>query len=432
MDPSKKRKTDENGGTFGPNDAASPPNVLTPQVVRNIIENFTKEQLLDIVQNAAVRHLDVLDAVRSIADADPAKRKLFVRGIGWETTTDKLRNVFSSFGELEEAIVITDKATGKSKGYGFVTFRHIDGASLALKEPSKKIDGRMTVTQLASVGISGASAANSVDVSLRKIYVGNVPYEISSERLLDHFLSYGEIEEGPLGFDKQPGKMRGFAFFVYKTEEGARASLVDPMKTIDGHPVVCKLAVDGKKGKPGAPGLGGVQAPTGMPGDVGAIGVGDRLGVPPPGALPGSLNSNYGMPGGLSSYGGFSGGPPTLAHQNHHLNSPLPSSIGGPGFGNQGPYSLGTGGGYGAGLGGGAYGGSQYGGSASGEYGGLNNTGSSMYSRLPQSSVGMPSGGYPDSGNYGLSAAYPTQLHQPSSGPRVPPGGMYQGMPPYY
>ncbi|KAA8519679.1 hypothetical protein F0562_013876 [Nyssa sinensis] len=369
---------------------------LHPEDVRNIILNFTIEQLLDIVQNATVRHLDVLDAVRSIADADLAKRKLFIRGLGWETTTQKLRNIFSSFGELEEAIIITDNATGKSKGYGFVTFKHIDGASLALKEPSKKVDGRMTVTQLAALGISGANAGNGVDVSLRKIYFGNITFEISSERLLDHFLAYREIEEGPLGFDKQPGKVRGFAFFVYKTEESARVSLVDPMKTIDGHQVVCKLAVDGKKGKPGAPNMGsvwGVQAPTRVPDDVGG---GDRLGIPPPRALWGSLNSNYGVPGGLSSYGGFSGGQPTLAHQNPYLNSPLPASSGSSGFGNQGPTSLGTGGGYGASLGGG---------SAS------------------------------DSGNYGLSSStYPnaTQLHQPSAGPRVPPDGMYQGMPPYY
>ncbi|GJT53054.1 UBP1-associated protein 2C-like protein [Tanacetum coccineum] len=75
----------------------------------------------------------------------------------------------------------------------------------------------------------------SVDVSMRKIYVGNVPFEISSERLLAHFAAYGEIEEGPLGFDKQSGKVKGFAFFVYKSEEGARNSLVDPIKVIMGH-----------------------------------------------------------------------------------------------------------------------------------------------------------------------------------------------------
>ncbi|XAR66559.1 hypothetical protein NMG60_11012836 [Bertholletia excelsa] len=417
MDLSKKRKTDENGGAYTAASNDGEPNAfaLTSEDARKIIEPLSREQLVDILQGALVHHPDVLEAVRSVANADPAKRKLFVRGLGWETTTEKLRNLFSSFGELEEAIVICDKATGKSKGYGFVTFKHIDGALMALKEPSKKIDGRMTVTQLAAAGISGSNAAGGgiggVDVSLRKIYVGNVPFDITSERLLGHFSSYGEIEEGPLGFDKQTGKAKGFAFFVYKTEEGARASLVDPIKTIDGHQVVCKLAVDGKKGKPGAPNAG---LPTGD------VGTGDRFGLPPPGTMP---NSNYGVPGG---YGGFSGGPP---HQNPHLTS----SVGGPGFNNQGPSSFGgAGGGYVAGMGGGGYGGSQYGGSASGEYGGMNNMGSSMY-RLPPSSVGMPAGGYPESGNYGLSSsAFPTQPHQPSSAPRVPPGGMYQGMPPYY
>ncbi|KAL6992411.1 hypothetical protein U1Q18_010520, partial [Sarracenia purpurea var. burkii] len=433
MDSSKKRKADENGGAFAANDGTPPPNLLSPEDARKIIEPFTREQLLNILQPAVVVHLDVLDAIRSIADADPAKRKLFIRGLGWDTTTEKLRNLFSTFGELEEAIVITDKATGKSKGYGFVTFKHIDGALMALKEPSKKIDGRMTVTQLAAAGISGVNSAGAggADVSLRKIYVGNVPFEISSERLLGHFSSYGEIEEGPLGFDKQTGKAKGFAFFVYKTEEGARASLVDPIKNIDGQQVTCKLAVDGKKGKPGAPNSGPLSGQAGVTGDAGA---GDRFG----GSMPSSMNSSYGVPGG---YGGFSGGPPVMPHQNPHLNSPLPSSVGGQGLGNQGPSAFGGGGygsslvgggGYGSGLGGGGYGGSQYGGSASGEYGGLSNTGSSMH-RLPPSSVGMPSGGYPESANYGSSSsAFPTQLHQPLSGPRVPLGGMYQGMPPYY
>ncbi|GFZ07101.1 RNA-binding (RRM/RBD/RNP motifs) family protein [Actinidia rufa] len=412
MDPSKKRKVDENGVAFTTvGDGAPPSTLLTPYDARKIIEPLSKEQLLDILQTASVRHRDVLDAVRSAADGDPSKRKLFVRGLGWETTTEKLRSLFSAFGELEEAIVITDKATGKSKGYGFVTFRHIDGAVLALKEPSKKIDGRMTVTQLAAAGISSGGGGGAVDVSLRKIYVGNVPYEISSDRLLGHFSAYGEIEEGPLGFDKQTGKAKGFAFFVYKTEEGARASLVDPMKTIDGNQVMCKLAVDGKKAKPGVPNSGGPQGSTG---DVGPVG-----------PVPGSMNSGYGVAGGYGGYG--------LPHQNPQLNQ---------GYGNHGPASFGSGGGgYGTGLGsggpgggGGGYGGSQYGGgSGSGEYGGMNNVGSSMYNRLPPNSVGMPSGGYPESGNYGLtSSAFPTQLHQPSSGPRGPPGGMYQGMPHYY
>ncbi|XP_057947932.1 UBP1-associated protein 2C-like [Malania oleifera] len=415
MDLSKKRKTDENGAaiataTNGGDTSPQPATtLLSAEDARKILDPLTQDQLLDILQAAVTRHSDVLDAVRSVADRDPSQRKLFIRGLGWDTTTEKLRHLFSSYGELEEAVVIVDKATGKSKGYGFITFKHIDGALLALKEPSKKIDGRMTVTQLAALGASGPAAnitnASVADVSMRKIYVGSVPYDVSSDRLLGHFLSYGEIEEGPLGFDKQTGKSRGFAFFVYKTEEGARASLVDPIKNIDGHQVVCKLAIDGKKGKPG-------MANSGV-GD----GSGDRTGMPPPSSMAGPLNPQYGAP----PYGGFSGahqGPPML-------NSPLPSSIGAPGLS-----AMGGSGGYGAGVGG-TYGGSQYGGPASGEFGGLNNAGSSLY-RLPPSSVGMSSGGYPESGNFGLSSAYPAPPNQPSSVPRVPTGGMYQGMPPYY
>lgn len=448
MDLTKKRKMEENGA--GDADPLVPK--LTPEDARKIIERFTPDQLIDILQEAVAHHVDVLDAVRAVADPDTSQRKLFIRGLGWDTTTEGLRALFSAYGELEEAVVILDKTTGKSKGYGFVTFRHVDGALLALKEPSKKIDGRMTVTQLAAAGNSGAStnASAAVDVSLRKIYVANVPYDMPADKLLAHFSLYGEIEEGPLGFDKQTGKCRGYALFVYKTPEGAQAALVDPVKTIEGRQLTCKLAIDGKKGKQGG-GADGVQAPVGGPGNA----HGDGMGLAPPSSMPGSIGGQYGGPGGIGSYGGYSGGlqgPP----MGHH---PLNSSLGGPGLssvGNQAPSSLGGAGGYGSGLGG-PYGG--YGGPGSAGFGGLGSAGaggglggsaagglggagggagagggSSLY-RLPPSSGGIPSSGYPDSGHYNMSSSsvYPGQHHQAagtSPVPRVPPGGMYP--PPYY
>ncbi|KAK6229335.1 hypothetical protein SCA6_018286 [Theobroma cacao] len=426
MDPTKKRKLDENG-IVSTQSEPDPITKLTPQDGRKLIERFSVDQLLDILQDAVSRHVDVLAAVRSVADQDPAQRKLFIRGLGWDTTTDGLRSLFSVYGELEEAVVILDKATGKSKGYGFVTFKHVDGALLALKEPSKKIDGRVTVTQLAAAGNSGTNN-NPVDVHMRKIYVANVPYDMPADKLLGHFAQYGEIEEGPLGFDKQTGKSRGFALFVYKTAEGAQAALVEPVKNIDGRQMNCKLAIEGKKGKPGQDGM--MQSGGGAPGnaEMGIGGHGGGYGGP-------------GGPGGLGGYGGYSGGlqgPPGPMGQPHHLNSSgvgvgaLSGSGGGAGSG-----------GYGSGLGGlyggyGAPGSTGYGLSGAGAGSGLTGAGggSSLY-RLPPSSVGMPTGGYPESAHYSLSSssAFPSQHHQgagTSPVPRVPPGGMYPNGPPFY
>ncbi|KAM0997953.1 hypothetical protein ACFX2I_007756 [Malus domestica] len=432
MDSTKKRKLDENGVVLDTDPSSAPK--LSPEDARRLIERFTPDQLLDILQDALSRHVDVLDAVRSIADPDASQRKLFIRGLGWDTTTEGLRSLFSAYGELEEAIVILDKTTGKSKGYGFVTFRHVDSALMALKEPSKKIDGRMTVTQLASAGNSNSNTAsnNVADVSLRKIYVANVPYDMPSDKLLAHFALYGEIEEGPLGFDKQTGKCKGYALFVYKTPEGAQAALVDPAKNIEGRQLLCKLAIDGKKSKSDGPGQG--QGP-----GSGSNAHGDGMGMAPPSSIPGQ----YGIPGGIGSYGGYNSGlqgQPPLGH--HPLGGPGLSGIG-----NQVNSGLGGGGGYGGlggpygnyggpggyGLGGaGGLGGGLAGAGSGGPVGGVG-TGSSLYG-LPPSSGGLPSGRYPEGGHYGLSA-YQNQHHQQAGTsplPRVPQGGMYPNVPPYF
>lgn len=49
-------------------------------------------------------------------------KKLFVGNIDWNTTQEDLSNLFSELGEVEEAVIITDKFTGRSRGFGFVTY----------------------------------------------------------------------------------------------------------------------------------------------------------------------------------------------------------------------------------------------------------------------------------------------------------------------
>ena len=70
-------------------------------------------------------------------------KKLFVGGLSWGTTDDGLHSAFSQFGEIVEAKVITDRETGRSRGFGFVTYANDDGASKAIAEMNgTDLDGR--------------------------------------------------------------------------------------------------------------------------------------------------------------------------------------------------------------------------------------------------------------------------------------------------
>ncbi len=70
-------------------------------------------------------------------------KKLFVGGLSWNTTDDGLRAAFERFGEIVEAKVITDRESGRSRGFGFVTFSADDAASAAINEMNgSQLDGR--------------------------------------------------------------------------------------------------------------------------------------------------------------------------------------------------------------------------------------------------------------------------------------------------
>ncbi|XP_031489158.1 uncharacterized protein LOC116256808 [Nymphaea colorata] len=83
---------------------------------------------------------------------DTTYTKVFVGGLAWETQNGTLRRHFEQYGEILEAVVITDKNTGRSKGYGFVTFGDRESARNACVEPNPVIDGRRANCNLASLG----------------------------------------------------------------------------------------------------------------------------------------------------------------------------------------------------------------------------------------------------------------------------------------
>lgn len=73
-------------------------------------------------------------------------KKLFVGSLAWATDSAGLRAAFEKFGEIEEAQVVNDRETGRSRGFGFVTFVDEGSSQQAVAEMNgKDLDGRPIV-----------------------------------------------------------------------------------------------------------------------------------------------------------------------------------------------------------------------------------------------------------------------------------------------
>ncbi|KAG1799855.1 uncharacterized protein HD556DRAFT_1345413 [Suillus plorans] len=82
--------------------------------------------------------------------------KVYVGNLSWNTTDDSLRSAFGDFGNVTDAIVMKDRETGRSRGFGFVTFNGTEEAEAAIQGMNEQeLDGRRLRVNLANARPSG-------------------------------------------------------------------------------------------------------------------------------------------------------------------------------------------------------------------------------------------------------------------------------------
>ncbi len=75
-------------------------------------------------------------------------KKLFVGGLPWATTSDELQQLFSQYGTIASAVIVTDRMTGRSRGFGFVEFENDAEADAAIAgQDGKDFGGRTLVVK---------------------------------------------------------------------------------------------------------------------------------------------------------------------------------------------------------------------------------------------------------------------------------------------
>src|SRR5262245_53374685 len=73
-------------------------------------------------------------------------KKLYVGNLAYSTTQDQIRELFQQAGEITDVVIITDRETGRSKGFGFVEMASDEGASEAIKRFNGFLLGERALT----------------------------------------------------------------------------------------------------------------------------------------------------------------------------------------------------------------------------------------------------------------------------------------------
>lgn len=100
----------------------------------------------------------IAQAMDAIDNPDPSSRsaagvpcRLFVGGLSWDTTSEGLRGAFAAFGPVADSLVVTDRDSGRSRGFGFVTMADRRDATKAIAGlDGTDLDGRRIVVNVAT------------------------------------------------------------------------------------------------------------------------------------------------------------------------------------------------------------------------------------------------------------------------------------------
>jgi len=167
-----------------------------------------------------------------------ALRKLFVGGLSWQTTEDGLQRYFQGLGlGVERALIMREKISGRSRGFGFVILQQQDMLDKALSLPLQ-LDGR-------KIEAKRAISKRDIEKS-HKIFVGGIPVSMSQPDFKKFFENFGALSDCQIMMERDSGRSRGFGFVTFELES-AMEKVLATQHSIQGKPVEVKRAEPKKK-----------------------------------------------------------------------------------------------------------------------------------------------------------------------------------------
>jgi heterogeneous nuclear ribonucleoprotein A1/A3 len=224
---------------------------LTRDSLRNMLNPLEKSELLELLTMSVLQSPAVRSSVGYALSNMTTFRRLLVRNISFNSTTEDVKELLQSrYGLIEEGSVVYDRATGKSKGFAFMTFATVEAACNAimdsnnglielqgrpvlLKFAADRVDAINTNSKVSEIPSDTSSVCPPVPVlSGRRLFVSALAPETTNETMALALMAFGDMEECFV-VSTPNGVSRRFGFVTFVSDSSAWACLQQPV-SIDG------------------------------------------------------------------------------------------------------------------------------------------------------------------------------------------------------
>ena len=179
---------------------------------------------------------------------------VFIKNFGDHLDEKKLTEMFSKYGEITSAVVMTDNS-GKPKGFGFVAFVDPDAAIKAVDTLNESTlegtDLKLSVCRAQKKSERTAELKRKYEALKQErvqryqgvnLYVKNIEEEMTDDGLREHFANFGSITSAKVMVDEN-GRSKGFGFVCFEKPEEATAAVTEMnSKMIGAKPLYVALA----------------------------------------------------------------------------------------------------------------------------------------------------------------------------------------------
>lgn len=166
---------------------------------------------------------------------------LHIGGLSYDATPEDVKAFFADCGEIRDARVPRHADSGRSKGFGLIEFVDADGVSAALQKDGEYMMDRYLRIRLYTAEKpvrAPRQPRNNTNAPARQrgpaqrpaegtlsCFVGNLPWKVTDEELMDAFSDCGNVVNVRIAYDRYSGRSKGFAHVEFETPEASDAAV---------------------------------------------------------------------------------------------------------------------------------------------------------------------------------------------------------------